>query len=92
MFNCEAVITMGAPQRCLLRLCKHWSHKFQVNFDERQGNIDFGDSGCELQVTEGGLRARLWVADRAELQGLQEVVTEHLQRMVTEPLQVDWSC
>ncbi len=32
------VVTAHAS-RYLQQLCKHWSHKFSVSFDERQGKV-----------------------------------------------------
>lgn len=90
MNSCEAKISLNAAQRCLQRLCKHWSHKFQVRFDDREGHIEFGNSRCELQVIDSGLLVCLSVDDPKEMTELQAVVAEHLERMAGEPLQVDW--
>ena len=92
MPTCEALISMSNPQRCLLRLCKHWGHKFTVKVDGPRGHIDFGDSSCEWKVVGTQLQVCLQVAEQEDPTALQEVVAEHLQRMVIEPLQVDWRC
>ncbi|KRV76346.1 DUF2218 domain-containing protein [Pseudomonas citronellolis] len=90
MFRSEADILMEAPARCLLRLCRHWSHKFQVELNETQGRIDFCPAGCELLVIEGGLRVRVQTPDEGELDQLLEVVAEHLRRMAGNDLRIDW--
>lgn len=90
MFTSQAEIAMNAPERCMMRLCKHWSHKFQVRYDETSAHIPFDPAVCELLVIAGGLRATLQTPDREELAELQDVVADHLQRMAGEPLQVDW--
>lgn len=90
MFTSQADIVMSAPERCMLRLCKHWSQKFQVRYDETSAHIPFDPAVCELLVIESGLRATLQTPDREELVELQRVVADHLQRMAGEPLQADW--
>ena len=90
MYNAHADISMDAPGRCMTRLCRHWSHKFQVRFDERQAHIPFDPAICELKVVEEGLHVTLQAPTEEELVKLQGVVADHLQRMAGEPLTVDW--
>lgn len=90
MFTCHAEIPMTAPGRCMTRLCRHWSHKFAVRFDETSAHIPFDPAVCELLVIEGGLRATLQSPDHAELIELQAVVVDHLQRMAGETFEVEW--
>ncbi|WP_212632072.1 DUF2218 domain-containing protein [Pseudomonas sp. KB-10] len=90
MFNSHAEIPMTAPGRCLTRLCRHWSHKFAVRFDETSAHIPFDPAVCELQVIDGGLRVTLQSPDHAELVELQGVVVDHLQRMAGETFDVEW--
>lgn len=91
MFSCEADIVMTAPERCLLRLCKHWGHKFQVSYNERHGRIDFQPSSCELALIDDGLRVRILTPDEDELEELQDIVADHVQRMAGEDLKFSWS-
>lgn len=90
MFTCHADVAITDPQRCLLRLCRHWSHKFQVQHDETSAHIPFEPAVCDLNVTETGLHVSIQAPDEAELVELQGVVLDHLQRMAGEPLQADW--
>lgn len=80
------------PARVMKRLCRHWSHKFQVRFDELTG---------EIQLNEVRLAMRA-DADRLDLQlenpageipsRLPQVVTDHLVRMAgaDTPIEVHW--
>lgn len=74
-------IETSNPSRLIRRLCKHWSHKFEVSFDERQGQIALGDTQCLLTAGEGSLTAQIRTEDEAQLERMETVVADHLQRM-----------
>lgn len=86
MLSSTAQIPTDNPQRLITRLCKHWSHKFPVSFDEQQGEIQLGLGTCVLKALEGSLHVRVQAADSEPLVRLQSVVAEHLHRMATAPL------
>jgi len=39
MLISRAHVSTPLAARCLTRLCRHWSHKFTVSFNETQGDI-----------------------------------------------------
>ncbi|AIL62286.1 DUF2218 domain-containing protein [Pseudomonas alkylphenolica] len=86
MFVSTAQIATDNPQRLITRLCKHWSHKFSVICDEQQGEIELNIGHCLLKALEGGLHVRLQAAEEEQIQHLQTVVGDHLQRMDSKPL------
>ncbi len=87
----RATVTTEQGQRCLIRLCRHWSHKFQVSFDEQRGEIVFDPARLVLTRFEGGLTAVIEAPDTDTLDHLEPVVADHMQRMVAdETLQIDW--
>ena len=86
MLSSTAQITTDNPQRLITRLCKHWSHKFPVSFDEQCGEIQLGLGPCLLEAQQGGLHVRVQAADSEQLLRLQTIVGEHLQRMAAAPL------
>ena len=91
MFSSTVQIFTTDPSRLIRRLCKHWSHKFEVSFDDQQGNIMLGDDRCQLTAGEGSLTAQVWAEDEARLKQLETVVADHLQRMSTEEtFTFDW--
>ena len=45
-----AQVTTDTPQRLITRLCKHWGHKFPVQFDDRQGQIELSIEQDEVVV------------------------------------------
>jgi hypothetical protein len=87
----SARIKANNPPRLILRLCKHWGHKFPVSFDERQGDVQLSIGRCLMQAQESELEVRLESDDAEQLQKLEEVVADHLQRMAgAEALSIEW--
>lgn len=77
-------IETSNPSRLIRRLCKHWSHKFEVSFDDQQGRIAFGEAQCLLTAGDGSLTAEVQTEDEAQLTRMETVVADHLQRMSAE--------
>lgn len=89
----RTLISTGAGERYIRRLCKHWSHRFEVTFNDQEGDIDFGGGGkCTLDAIPEGLLVRLEATeeDRPEL---QDVIIDHLQRFCpkNEIFEAVWS-
>ena len=55
----SATITTVEPARIILRLCKHWGHKFPVSYDDAQGRIELPLGQCLLSAADGQLSVRL---------------------------------
>ncbi|WP_137819130.1 DUF2218 domain-containing protein [Pseudomonas sp. 2FG] len=91
MYSSHTDVSTESASRYINRLCKHWSHKFAVDYDAQRGEIKFDPARCLLQVIDAGLRLTLETPDEQELAHLQEVVAEHLQRMASsEQLAIQW--
>jgi len=78
--------------RLIKRLCTHWGHKFEVQFDESRGQVPFdADTRLRLDAGAEALQARLEAVNDARLAQMQGVVADHLHRMVRgETLQIAW--
>lgn len=77
----HATIQTASASRYLQQLCKHWSHKFAVEFTPEQGTIPFDDTRlCRLQASPDTLALTIEAADDATLERMQGVVIEHLKR------------
>lgn len=86
-----ATISTVEPGRIILRLCKHWGHKFAVSYDDAQGRIELPMGLCLLRVEEGGLSARLEGTPEADMAHFEKVVADHAQRMARGETYVwDW--
>jgi len=90
MTHSEARVTTPNASRYLQQLCKHWAHKFTVEFDPARGHIDFGEAGCTLAAGEDALHLSI-AAPQAEMDKWEDVVARHLERFAfREELTFDW--
>lgn len=79
------------PVQVIRRLCKHWGHKFPVTATEGNGHIELDIGQCRMQAIGGKLEAEVSAADEVELQRMETVVADHLQRMAHgEELAITW--
>jgi uncharacterized protein len=77
----ETRVPTASASRYLQQLCKHWSHKFTVEFTPERGRIPFaGDRICTLAAEPDHLLLRLEANDDATLARLEGVVVDHLKR------------
>lgn len=77
----STTITTVEPARIILRLCKHWGHKFEVEYDEARGRIDLPFGRCLLTAGADELSVRLEGTPEADMDKFEEVVADHAQRM-----------
>ena len=88
----SASITTVEPARIILRLAKHWGHKFEVSYDDAQGRIALPFGLCLMRAGDGQLAFRLEGLPEADMARFEEVVAEHAQRMARDESYVwDWS-
>ncbi|MCC2095275.1 MAG: DUF2218 domain-containing protein [Hyphomicrobiales bacterium] len=81
MPSSTARITSASSRKYMIQLCKHWSHKLTVEWDERNGRIEFDPSRkCLLQTDGDHLDLRVETASGEELERTQNTVVNHLKR------------
>lgn len=85
----RATVQTDQPGRYILRLSKHWGHKFAVTFDNERSHIDLGDSICELIADTNALQVVLHAPDNL-MDELQVVIAEHLQRFAPRETQLSF--
>ncbi|WP_347266313.1 DUF2218 domain-containing protein [Paracoccus sp. (in: a-proteobacteria)] len=89
----QTLCTVPTPHasRYLQQLCKHWAHKFEVEFDAAQGRITMPEArGVVLSATPEALHIRL-TAPVDSMQHMQQVVDSHIARFAfREELAFDW--
>ncbi len=93
MATSNATIETTEGARYLRRLCKHWSHKFAVSFDDTHGEVPFSDeASLTLSATDTALHLQLTHVDADALPQLQQVVVDHLQRFAGDSvLAITWT-
>src|SRR3546814_10084700 len=72
-----SIIPTRDGSRLIKRLCTHWAHKLQVQFDESQAHVPFdADTRLWLEAGAEALQARLEAPDDARLAQMQGVRSE----------------
>lgn len=92
MFTSESRVRATTPGRHLRQLCNHWRHKFPVTREaEQHGRIELPAGVCELEAAADALIVRITSPTEAQIERLEQVVAEHLQRFaIDEPLVFEW--
>ncbi len=81
MHRSEAQVPTASASRYLQQICKHWSHKFAVEFTPQNGRVPFSDDRfCDFLATDDTLTMRIQASDEATLERTQNVVVDHLKR------------
>jgi hypothetical protein len=87
----NAFVPTATPARYIGRLCKHFTHKIPVVFDEQQGRIEFAFGLSLLHAEPTGLRLTVESATQEDLDRLKQVVASHFERVAwQEALSLDW--
>lgn len=78
--------------RYLQQLCKHWSHKFAVDFTAEAGTVALPPGPLTLAAEGDVLVLTLDVADPEQVARMQQVVAEHVDRFAFREgaLVYDW--
>lgn len=85
-----ARVPTAHASRYLQQLCKHWSHKFPVEFTPQNGRIEMSAGVLVLDADAEGLGLRL-TTEPENLERMEGVVADHLKRFAfREELQFDW--
>jgi uncharacterized protein len=80
----STVVCVSTPHasQYIQRLCKHWTHKFQVECTEWQGRIFLPAGACATLVAEAEtLHVGLETSDIEVLERMQDVIEIHLVRL-----------
>jgi len=97
-----ASVPTSSGGKYLQQLCKHWSHNLAVTLTPTHGTVIFprdargadhpGDALVTFDAEGGRLAVRIDATSDAQLDGLQQAVTRHLDRFAFReaPLTFDW--
>jgi hypothetical protein len=86
----EAPTANGA--KYLTQLCKHWSHKFEVELGEGSGVVRFPAAVATFEAAPEALRIRIEADDAETAERMKGVVASHLDRFAFReaPLPFTW--
>ena len=76
----HARLTTDRGARYMIQLAKHWSHKFEVSFDDISALIPLPLGTCSMLADAEGLDVTIEAVDLEALARLEDVVAEHLLR------------
>ena len=93
MSNVRGHVKTASGSKYLQQLCKHWSHKFEVEFSETRGQVRFPSAVATMEASEDALLVSIVTDDTASIERLKEVVVSHLDRFAFReaPLAFEWS-
>ncbi len=81
MPSSTARVTTANASRYLQQVCKHWSHKFAVEFTPERGRVPFAeDRICTFEADPQMLIMQIQAPDEASLERTQNVVVDHVKR------------
>ncbi|AZO12647.1 MULTISPECIES: DUF2218 domain-containing protein [unclassified Mesorhizobium] len=91
MLTSRADVATEHASRYLQQLCKHWAHKFPVEFDPHHGAIQLSLGRTVMDADAAALHIAVAADDAATLERLETVVADHIKRFAfREELTFDW--
>jgi hypothetical protein len=80
MMTSTADVPTAHASSYLRQLCRHWSHKFPVEFNDQHGRIELPSALCTVDAEPANLSVKLEIQDGENQIRIEQVVAEHLQR------------
>ena len=80
MGKIRAVVGTDSASRYLQQLCKHWSHRFEVDFNPERGTIALPMGRVDLVASDKALTVECLVDSEEQTENMQRVVAAHINR------------
>ena len=93
MPTAKASVPTADAAKYLQQLCKHWSHRLEVDLSDRKGVVRFPDAVVTLEAGENALLVTIEGEQSETVERMKGVVASHLDRFAFReaPLPFDWS-
>ena len=93
MPTAKASVPTANAAKYVQQLCKHWSHRLEVDLSDRKGVVRFPSAVATLDAGEDALLVTIEGENADEVERLKGVVASHLDRFAFReaPLRFDWS-
>ncbi len=87
-----AVVPTDSGWKYLQQLCKHWSHKLEVELGEQKGVVKFAEATAVMASDDQALTVEIEANSPEVLERMKGVVSSHLDRFAFReaPLPFDW--
>ncbi|WP_445395386.1 DUF2218 domain-containing protein [Zobellella sp. An-6] len=91
MADCLARIATPHGEGYIKKLCIHFRHKVEADWQDRQGWVQFAMGRCELNAGAGHLEVRCTAATPADLAAVADTMKSHFDRFaVRDGLVLSW--
>ena len=89
----SAKVPTANASKFIQQLCKHWSHRLEVDFSEEKGVVRFPDAVVVLETESDTLSVTIDAPEKETVERMKGVVASHLDRFAFReaPLKFDWS-
>jgi len=83
----------ASGSKYLQQLCKHWGHKFEVEFTPSRGQVRFPAAVATLEAGADALLVTIETDDAQAIEPLKATLATHLDRFAFReaPLGFSWS-
>lgn len=92
MITSVARVPTASGSKYLQQLCKHWSHKLQVEFSETAGTVQFEDARARMSASPEALIVTIEAETPERLARLKDTMARHVDRFAFReaPLPFEW--
>ncbi|ATN33673.1 hypothetical protein ACO34A_07610 [Rhizobium sp. ACO-34A] len=92
MTKAIAIVPTESGWKYVQQLCKHWSHKLEVELGEKSGIVRFSEAVATMSADDTALTVELEAVSPEVLERMKGVVSSHLDRFAFReaPLPFDW--
>jgi uncharacterized protein len=89
----KASVPTANAANYIQQLCKHWSHRLEVDLSDQKGVVRFPAAVVTLEAGADALQVAIEGEESEEVERLKGVVSTHLDRFAFReaPLPFDWS-
>ena len=92
MPTAKASVPTANAAKYIQQLCKHWSHRLEVDLSDRKGVVRFPDAVATLEAGEAALLVTIEGEQSETVERMKGVVSSHLDRFAFReaPLLFEW--
>ena len=91
MFKAQAVVETPKASRYMKALCNHFNRKVTAEYNDTEGNVQFGFGDCQMNANDTALTIHVQADNGENFGRVKAVVDSHLVRFVNnETLEIVW--